>query len=287
MILIDGKKISNDILQNVRTEVEKLSFVPVFCDVLVGDDYASRKYVDMKAKKAESVGLKFHSANFDVSIKTEELVTEIEKINKIENMCGIIVQLPLPAHIDERKVLDTIDPNLDVDVLGNIASNKFYQGEDSLCLPTALACMNILENLKLDLKSKSIVVLGQGKLVGKPVTQMLRLRGLEPATIDSSTPDPETLLQNADIIISAIGKGAYVKGNVIKEGVVIIDAGTSESGSGLVGDVDLESVKEKALYLSPCPGGVGPVTVAMLFRNVLEVAKSLDCARDKQKDAKP
>jgi len=273
MILIDGRKISNDILQSVRTEVEKLSFVPVFCDVLVGDDFASKKYVEMKAKKAESVGLKFHSANFDVSITTEDLVSEIEKINKIENMCGVIVQLPLPAHIDEQKVLDAINPDLDVDALGGIVSDKFYKGEESLCLPTALACMHILDSLHLDLSDKKIVVLGQGKLVGKPVTQILRSRGLEPETIDSDTPNQETILQNADIIISGIGKGSYIKRDMVKDGVVIIDAGTSESGAGLVGDVDLESVKNVASYVSPVPGGVGPVTIAMLFRNVLEVAQ--------------
>ncbi|MBP6866386.1 MAG: bifunctional 5,10-methylenetetrahydrofolate dehydrogenase/5,10-methenyltetrahydrofolate cyclohydrolase [Candidatus Pacebacteria bacterium] len=279
MILIDGRKISNDILQSVKTEVEKLAFVPVFCDVLVGDDYASKKYVEMKAKKAESIGFKFHSANFDVSITTEDLVNEIEKINKIENMCGVIVQLPLPAHIDEQKVLDAINPDLDVDALGRVVGDKFYKGEESLCLPTALACMDILDSLHLDSSDKKIVVLGQGKLVGKPVTQILRSRGLEPETIDSDTPNQETILQNADIIISGIGKGAYIKGDMIKPGVVIIDAGTSESGAGLVGDVDLESVKDAASYVSPVPGGVGPVTIAMLFRNVLEVAK--------QKDAKP
>jgi len=279
MILIDGRKISSDILQNVKTEVEKLSFVPVFCDVLVGDDFASKKYVEMKAKKAENAGFKFHSASFDASITTEDLIKEIEKINKIENMCGVIVQLPLPAHIDEQKVLNAIDPDLDVDALGSVVNDKFYAGEDSLKLPTALACMHILDSLHLDLSDKKIVVLGQGKLVGRPVTQMLRLRGLKPETVDSSTSNQEAILQNANIIISAIGKGAHIKGSMIKTGVVIIDAGTSESGAGLAGDVDLESVKDVAGYVSPVPGGVGPVTIAMLFSNVLEVAK--------QKNANP
>ncbi len=273
MILIDGKKISNDILQNVKMSVGGLSFKPVFCDVLVGDDFASKKYVEMKAKKAESVDMQFYRADFPESVTTDELVSAIDKLNKVENMCGIIVQLPLPKHIDEQKVLDAIDPSLDVDALGSKAGDKFYSGVPCLGLPTALACLHILDSLNLDLTQKKIVVLGQGKLVGKPVTQMLRSRGLHPETVDINTPNQEEILKDADIIISAIGQGAYIKGSMVKDGVVIIDAGTSEGGAGLVGDVDGESVKEKVPYLSPCPGGVGPVTVAMLFKNVLEVAK--------------
>lgn len=273
MQIIDGRKIAQEILEKIKQEVSLLDFTPIFCDVLVGDNLSSKKYVEMKAKKAEELGIKFQNANFPGSITTNELVEEIRKLNKIQNMCGIIVQLPLPNHIDEQKVLDAINPAIDVDALGSVVSERFYSGRDSMKLPTALACHYILKFLNLDLHNKKIVILGQGKLVGKPVTKLLEIDGLSPIPVRSTTLGKEELLKNADIVIAGIGRGHYLKGDMVKEGVVIIDAGTSESGSVLIGDVDSQSVGGKASYLSPCPGGVGPVTVAMLFRNVLEVAK--------------
>ena len=280
MTIVDGKKLSKEILQKIKEEIGELSFQPIFCDVLVGSDPASVQYVGMKAKTAESIGIKFHNANFSASITTEDLIKEIKVLNKIENMCGIIIQLPLPEHIDKRAVLDAIDSHLDVDCLGTIASEQFYKGNIDIGFPTALACIKLLDSLNLDdnpstaLRTRNIVVLGQGMLVGKPVTALLKFRGLEPITITSKTEKKEELIKNADVIISGMGRGKYLTRDMIKEGVVLIDAGTSEDGGGIVGDVDLESVKDIAGYVSPVPGGVGPVTVAMLLQNVLTVAKS-------------
>jgi methylenetetrahydrofolate dehydrogenase (NADP+)/methenyltetrahydrofolate cyclohydrolase len=277
MHIIDGRKISKEILDNIKLEVSQLPFMPVFCDILVGNNPASIQYVNMKKKRAEDVGMAFHNANFQFTITTEELIEEIEKINKIEHICGIILQLPLPSHIDEKRALDAIDPRLDVDALGSVVSEKFYNGEQSLCLPTALACMSILDSLRTEhanLADRHVVVLGQGKLVGKPVTELLKRRGLDVIAIRRTTENKEEILKQADIIISGIGQAGYLKGDMIKAGAVLIDAGTSESGAGIVGDVDLESVKNIASYVSPVPGGVGPVTIAMLFQNVLAVAKT-------------
>ena len=192
-------------------------------------------------------------------------------------MCGIIIQLPLPKHIDRQNVLDSIDPKLDVDCLGKSASEKFYgsyNSKNDLGFPTALSCMALLDSINFNLKDKKIVVLGQGMLVGKPITALLRFRNLLPTIITDQTENKKELIKEADVIISGMGKGKYITGDMIKKGVVLIDAGTSESEGGLVGDVDLESVKDTAGYVSPVPGGVGPVTVAMLLQNVLEVAKS-------------
>jgi methylenetetrahydrofolate dehydrogenase (NADP+)/methenyltetrahydrofolate cyclohydrolase len=277
MQILDGKKLRNEILSKVKSEVATLPFVPVFCDVLVGNDPASVQYVQMKAKNAESVGIKFHNANFSETITTPELIKEIKTLNEFPNMCGIIVQLPLPAHIDRQAVLDSINPELDVDCLGTIRSEKFYSnygGPNDLGFPTALSCMALLDSINLDLKDKKIVVLGQGTLVGKPVTALLEFRELKPEIIRSKTENKEALIKEADVIISGIGKGKYITGEMIKKGVVLIDAGTSESDSGIIGDIDLESVKDVAGYVSPVPGGVGPVTVAMLLKNVLTVAKN-------------
>ncbi|MFZ3015937.1 MAG: bifunctional 5,10-methylenetetrahydrofolate dehydrogenase/5,10-methenyltetrahydrofolate cyclohydrolase [Minisyncoccia bacterium] len=273
-IIIDGKKISDEILAKVKNEVASLSFKPIFCDVLVGNDPVSLQYVKMKMRMAESVGIGFHESFFPSSVSTENLIKEIKLLNNIPNMCGVIVQLPLPEYLDNRRILDAIDPDLDVDCLGTVASEKFYKNKMDLHFPTALACMTLLDSLNLNLNDKKIVVLGQGELVGKPVTALLHFRGLSPVTISSKTENKENLIKEADIIISGIGDGKYITGNMIKKSAVIIDAGTSESKGGVIGDVDLESVKGIAGFVSPVPGGVGPITIAMLFSNVLSVAKN-------------
>ena len=279
MQIIDGKKLRNEILEKVKAEVASLHFQPIFCDVLVGDDPASAQYVRMKAKTAESVGIKFYNANFAKNITTEELIQEIKKINNIPDMCGIIIQLPLPEGLDKRKILDAIDSHLDVDCLGMEASKEFYNGNISLGFPTALSCMALLDSVNVDLKNKNIVILGHGDLVGKPVEALLKFRGLNTVVITRKTENKEELIKNADIIISGMGHGKFITGDMIKDGAVLVDAGTSESNAGIVGDVDLESVKDIASFVSPVPGGVGPVTVAMLLNNVLSVAKSLAQAR--------
>jgi methylenetetrahydrofolate dehydrogenase (NADP+)/methenyltetrahydrofolate cyclohydrolase len=275
MQIIDGRKIRDDILHNIAKEIKKLPFVPVFSDILVGNDPVSAQYVRMKARTAESIGIRFHTADFPSSITTEQLLFEIEKINSIPDICGAIVQLPIPEHLDKERILNEIDPSIDVDSLGVHASERFYGGDVSIGFPTALACIAILDSLNLDLKGKKILVIGQGQLVGKPVTYLLESRGFHPDIVTRKTEDKvkEDLIKKADVIISATGAGKFIEGDMIKKGAIIIDAGTSESKGGIVGDVDLESVKDVAGYVSPVPGGVGPVTVAMLLQNVLTVAK--------------
>lgn len=272
-IIIDGRKIKDDILKNVADKVQSLPFVPIFCDILVGDNLVSASYVRMKSKIATEIGIKFKTAEFPVSITTEELVNEIENLNKVPHMCGIIVQLPLPEHINKNGVLDAIAPELDVDCLGKTASENFYNNKSALPYPTALACMRVLESVDIYLSDKNIVMLGTGMLVGKPVAHLLTMKGLHVTTINRETANAKDLIKNADVIISAIGKGKFITGDMIKEGAIIIDAGTSEENGGVVGDVDMDSVKDVASYISPTPGGVGPVTVAMLMNNVLKVAE--------------
>lgn len=272
-IKIDGRKIREEILKDVKNEVFKLPFTPVFCDIIVGDDETSALYVRIKAKNATSVGIKFRTVEFPNSITTDELITEIENLNKVPHVCGVIVQLPLPEHIDRKKVLDAIDPNIDVDCLGEATINKFYNNTGEISFPTALACINILDSLNLNLVDKNIVILGQGILVGHPVAHLLRSRGLQIKTINSKTDDTLELIKNADVIISAIGKGKFITAKMVKKDVVIIDAGTSEENGAIVGDVDFDSISGIASFVTPSPSGVGPVTVAMLLRNVLLVAK--------------
>lgn len=273
MQLIDGRKIRDEILEQMKKEVFSLPFSPVFCDILVGDNLVSASYVKIKSKTAEQVGIKFRTVEFKNEATTEEIIEEIENLNKVPSMCGIIVQLPLPENIDRQRVLDAIKPSLDVDCLGIINSENFYNNNEGIGFPTALACVKILESLNIDLENMKILILGQGSLVGLPVTHLLKNKGLDFTTADIRTENKEELIKNADVIISAIGKARFVKGNMVKSGVIIIDAGTSEDNGSISGDVDLDSVIEVASYVSPTPGGVGPVTVAMLLSNVLKVAK--------------
>lgn len=270
--IINGRQIRKEILEQIKKEIKNLSFQPVFCDVLVGDDPVSKQYIDMKAKMAESVGIHFHHAGFSKDINTEDLIQEIKKLNKLENMCGLIVQLPLPDHIDKKRVLDTIDKEIDVDCLGEESSHVFYGGDIEIGYPAALACMIILDSIDIDISDKKIIVVGQGELVGKPVTHLLSMKNLKINTINKSTENKNELIKNADVIISGMGAGKYITGDMIKEGAIIIDAGTSESSGGIVGDVDTDSVLGIASYVSPVPGGVGPVTVGILLQNVLKVA---------------
>lgn len=274
MQIIDGRKIKNEILEQLKTKVETLPFPPIFCDILVGDDPVSASYVRIKGRAAESVGIKFRTVNFPENVTTEEIVEEIENLNKVPLMCGIIIQLPLPPHIDTNTVLDAINPVLDVDCLGKYNNDNFYNNVGSLGYPTALACIKLLDSVVSDFNNKNIVVLGQGKLVGKPVAHLLEKRGLSVSVINSRTENAKELVKNADILISAIGQGKFITREMVKEGAVIIDAGTSEENGAVVGDVDIESVSPVVSYMTPTPGGVGPVTVAMLLENIVNVAQN-------------
>lgn len=273
MKIIDGKKIREEILNDLKKEVENLSFSPMFCDILVGNDIVSASYVHIKSKTAESIGIKFREVKFDFGVTTETIIDEIENLNKVPYMCGIIVQLPLPDYLEKDKILNSIDESLDVDCLSESNSLKFYNNKSVFIYPTALAVMHILDSLKLDLKNKNILVLGQGRLVGKPVAHLLKNRDYKVSVANSRTENIEELIKNSDVIISAIGKGNFITSYMVKDDTIVIDAGTSEDNGSIVGDVDLESFRDKDVTITPCPGGVGPVTVAMLLKNILEVAK--------------
>jgi methylenetetrahydrofolate dehydrogenase (NADP+)/methenyltetrahydrofolate cyclohydrolase len=272
-MIIDGRKISQQILKQLQTEVAKLPARPIFCDILVGDDPVSAQYVRMKGKQAESIGMKFRQAEYPATINTEQLIQEIQKINQTPDLCGLIVQLPLPKHLDKTAVLNAIASDIDVDCTGAVNSEKFYAGKGDLVFPTAAAVMALLDSLNLDLGKKKFAVVGQGELVGKPVSFLLKQRNYQLRVADIKTKNTASIIKNADVVISAVGKPKLITGEMVKAGSIIIDAGTSESKCGIVGDVDFESVKNIANYLSPVPGGVGPMTVAMLLKNVLSVAQ--------------
>jgi methylenetetrahydrofolate dehydrogenase (NADP+)/methenyltetrahydrofolate cyclohydrolase len=273
MQIIDGKKLRDEILSTLKVRVAALPFVPVFCDVLVGDDASSAQYVAMKERVARQLGIATHPAVFREGISTEELIEELQIIAAIPNMSGLIIQLPLPAHIDQQAVLDAVPLHIDVDALGAEASEYFYADHPHFVFPTAEAVLAVLGSLDMDLESKHIVMVGRGMLVGRPVAHMLARRGMTVSVVDAQTKHPELIFRQADILISAVGKANLISGGMLKEGVLLIDAGTSESGGAVVGDIDRASVEHVARYLAPVPGGVGPVTVAMLMHNVVLAAE--------------
>lgn len=274
MQIINGREIRNNILKSLKSDIETLSQKPIFSDILVGGNSASMQYVRMKEKTATDIGIEFLKAQFDESITTEELLSEIGKLNSTPRMCGLIVQLPLPLHIDTKKVLDRIDPSIDVDATGQINSKKFYDGNPGFIFPTAQAVMEIINSLEVDLQNKNFVILGKGDLVGKPVYKMLTNIGITPVVVDRSTEDVGSVTRSADVLICATGRAGLIDKTMVKEGVIIIDAGTSESYGSIVGDVNTLGIEDVASVLSPVPGGVGPVTVACLMKNIVLSAQN-------------
>jgi len=272
-VLLKGKPLAHEIRKDLAIRIEKLSRTPVFCDILVGDDAASKQYVTMKNKFAESLGMRAEPAVFDSSITTDQLCQEVIRLAKIPHMSGLIVQLPLPESIDTQRVLDSIPSEIDVDILSTVTQENFYNNKSVLTYPAAHSCYELLQSTDTSLADKNIVVIGQGMLVGRPLTHMLRCDGCTVTPVTKSTMNKKELTCNADVIISAAGVPSLITEDDIKEGVTLIDAGTTESGGGIVGDIDTESVIGKAAYLAPVPGGVGPLTVALLFRNVVMVAE--------------
>jgi len=268
MQIINGNDLAQNILSKLRSEVKRLAFTPLFCDILVGDDAVGASYVKIKAKRAEEIGLNFQLIQLPGSATTDDVVAQIKKIQLEPFLAGLIIQLPLPAAIDKTIVLNAIDPRVDVDGLGELSKK--------MPPPTAGAVEAILDSLKLDLKPMQILVIGQGELVGKPVTNLLKNRGLNVTTADAATENLKELSLAADIIISGVGQPKLINDGLIKPGVILIDCGTSESAGSIVGDVDSESVAAKAKFLAPVPGGVGPVTVAKLLQNVVRVAQDLE-----------
>ncbi len=274
-MVIDGRKIAEEILFDIRRQAEGLPFTPVFCDVLVGDDPASAQYVRMKNQTAQRAGINFLKAEFPGNISTAELVKEIKRLSREPDLCGLIVQLPLPGGLDKQRVLNAIDPRVDVDCIGSVNEKRFYGAGDFLDYPTAAAILKILDSLGRNFAEKNFLVLGQGQLVGRPVSRLLKRRGYFVDTATRATENIAALLEKADVVITAAGSPGFITGGMIKPGAVVIDAGTSEAqAGGIVGDVDFASVSRVAGAVSPVPGGVGPVTVACLLANVLKVAKN-------------
>jgi len=291
MIILDGKKTSNDLKDEIAIAVAKRKEegkkMPHLAAILVGTDGASMTYVNSEVKACEKVG--FNSTLIDLPEDTteEQLLHEIEDLNKDKDIDGFIVQLPLPKQIDEQKVLMAVDPNKDVDGFHPINVGKMALDLPTFLPATPYGILELLERYNIETSGKNVVVIGRSHIVGRPMSILLsQKRTVGNATVTvahSRTKNLIELTQNADIIIAALGKAEFLTGDMVKEGVTIIDVGITrvedasrKRGYRLAGDVDFESVSKKAAFITPVPGGVGPMTIAMLLKNTLLACENRD-----------
>ena len=284
MTILDGKKTSEALKQEIAEEVKQLKDqgkkVPHLAAVLVGDDGASLTYVGSKVKACEQVGFASTLVKLPADISEEKLLQEIAKLNTNPEIDGYIVQLPLPKHINEQKILLAIDPTKDVDGFHPANFGRMALDMEAFIPATPFGIMELLKRYKVPTKGKHVVVVGRSHIVGRPISILLSQKGAQGnATVTlthSHTPNLAELTRQADIVVMALGIPEFLKGNMVKEGVTVIDVGitrlkddSNPKGYRIVGDVAFNEVKEKAIYITPVPGGVGPMTIAMLLRNTL------------------
>ena len=276
--ILDGKELSKKIRKELKAEVEELKLKginPKLAVILVGDDSASQVYVKNKSKACEKTGIDFEEYIFDANITEKELLDTIEKLNNDDSVHGILVQSPVPKHIDANKAFGTISPEKDVDGFHPINVGNLSIGKDCFISCTPYGIVKILEEYNIETEGKEAVILGRSNIVGKPMIQCMLNKNATVTVCHSRTKNIEEITRRADILIAAIGKAKFVKENMIKDGAVIIDVGINRLEDGtIVGDVDFEKAKEKASYITPVPGGVGPMTIAMLLNNVVKAAKN-------------
>lgn len=275
--IIDGKAVSQKIREELKGEVERFKEEfgrpPGLVVFLVGDDEASKIYVRNKGKASEEIGIKSITKHLPAETREEELLRMIRECNEDDEVDGILVQLPLPSHIDESKVIEAIDPLKDVDGFHPYNMGLLLEGKANLIPCTPLGIMKLLEHYRIEVKGKNCVVVGRSNIVGKPAALLLMHSHGTVTICHSRTVDLPEKVGTADILVAAMGKPHYIKGDWIKEGSVVIDVGISRTPEGLKGDVEFEKAKEKASFITPVPGGVGPMTIAMLLSNTIHAAK--------------
>ncbi len=279
MIKIDGKAFSQTVLEKIRKEhsqlKEKYGKPAGLAVVIVGNNPASQVYVKNKIKACENVGFYSENIELDENISEKELLQEINKLNKNDRINGILVQLPLPAHINELKIIDSISPEKDVDGFHVSNIGKMVIGDETGFLScTPYGIMQLLEEYKIEIAGKDAVIIGRSNIVGKPMALMLIQKGATVQVCNSNTKDLRKKLSKADIIIVAAGVPKLLKKEDVKEGAVVIDVGINRVDGKICGDVDYEEVAEKTSYITPVPGGVGPMTIASLIKNTFKSYKN-------------
>ena len=276
-MIIDGKKVAADLRAKLKQQVAELNAlhneVPGLTVILVGEDAPSKIYVKNKEKSAIEVGIKSEVIKYPADVEEKILLDKIKELNNNDKVSGILVQLPLPRHIDKRKVIETIDHKKDVDGFHPMNVGNLSSGYDSSIPCTPLGCSLLIKQVERNLSGKHVVIIGRSNLNGKPMAQLLLKENCTVTITHSKTKDLKTECLRADIVVAAVGIPKLVKGNWVKKGAIIIDVGINKTDSGLVGDVDFDGVSKVAKAITPVPGGVGPMTIACLLNNTIECFK--------------
>ncbi len=275
--LIDGKEVSNYIKGKVKEEVFTLGeegIKSTLAVIIVGDDPASRVYVNNKKRACEATGIISREYSLPEETAESELLALIAQLNADKEVNGILCQLPLPRHIDEKKVIDAISPEKDVDVFSEVNVGKMWIGDYDAASCTPKGVIELLDYYDIPLEGKNCVIIGRSNIVGKPMAALLLEKNATVTICHSRTADLSFFTRNADVIVAAVGRKRFVTADMVKEGAVVVDVGINKDENGkLCGDVDFENVKEKCSYITPVPGGCGPMTIAVLMKNTLAVTK--------------
>ena len=276
-MIIDGKKVAAELREELKKKITnfKSTFktVPGLTVILVGEDPASKIYVKNKEKFAKEIGINSEVIRYPEKIEERVVLDKIVELNKDKKISGILVQLPLPKHIDKKKVIETILPNKDVDGFHPVNVGNLSSGYDSNIPCTPLGCYLLLKKVEKNLNGKHAVIIGRSNLNGKPMAQLLLRENCTVTVTHSKTKDLKAECNRADIIVAAVGKAKLVKSDWVKKGAIVIDVGINKTDSGIVGDVDFEEVSKVAKAITPVPGGVGPMTIACLLNNTIECFK--------------
>ena len=276
--IINGKELAQKIRLDLKSEVAELKgngINPKLAVIMVGDDKASKVYVKNKSKACEEIGIEYEEFLMDESTTMEQLLNLIDELNNREDIHGILLQSPIPKHLDINLAFNKIDYRKDVDGFHPINVGKLSIGEDCFISCTPFGVIRMLEEYDIDVQGKNVVIIGRSNIVGKPLIQCILKKNGTVTVCHSKTQNIKEITKNADILIAALGKAKFVTADMVKDGAVIIDVGINRNDEGkLVGDVDFENVEKKASYITPVPGGVGPMTIAMLMTNVVKAAKN-------------
>ncbi len=271
--IIDGKSIAVQVLQELKREIALLPRSPSLTAILVGDDPASQIYVNMKQKRATEIGIRTELIRLPKDIPQKKLHDLIHDLNANPEVDGILLQLPLPSHLDANQAIALIDPYKDVDGLNYINSGKLHMGLRGFNPCTPLGVIELLERSQVKLEGSDAVVVGRSNLVGKPLARLLEQKNATVTLCHSKTRNLKHYTRFADIVVSAVGKPNTITADMVKDGCIVVDVGITRTPSGLKGDVDFEMVSLKASKITPVPGGVGPMTIAMLMKNTVEAYK--------------
>lgn len=274
-VILDGKKLRDKIFVDLKNKIDKMDKKPTLVVILAGEDPASQIYVRNKKKTAENLGINSVVINYPETVSEQELLNKINELNNDKEVTAILVQLPLPKQIDKFKVIDAIAPEKDVDGLTPYNSGKLFAGEEPYVYPcTPKGILLLLDEYNIKLEGKHVVVVGRSNLVGKPISQMMLKRNATVTVCHSYTENLSEITKTADILVSAAG-GEIIEKNMLKSDCVVVDVGIFKDENGKVrGDVDFENVSKIAAYISPVPGGVGPMTIASLMLNTVELFNS-------------